>query len=157
MKFSEIARQLDKHPTTLRLGGSSSIDISELNQNLMAHTTTLTYLDLDGCQLNNGSLEQLATSLAQLEKLETLNLSANKFTDIGLSKITLPKSCRTLILEGTPIGDAGIDFISTQLPNLEVLWVRKCKLTDASIDAILQFRKLKKLWFVLDNSFTERA
>lgn len=158
MKISEMLGRLNDRKTDLHFIGVKSRDMSRLAYDLMANKNSLKCLQLTCCRFRNKDLEQMSLCFSQLNHLEELDFSSNKFRGIiDLREVSLPRSCRLLSVEGTPIGDEGMRIVCEQFPDLEALYARNCHLSDDSIQYVLRLKKLKRFFLIADNRFTERG
>ena len=79
------------------------------------------------------------------DKIASLDIARSKVTDAGLAKLAAMKNLKELHLEGTAIGDAGLDHLKG-LAELEYLNLYGTKVTDAGIAKLAEVKSLKKLF-----------
>ena len=93
-------------------------------------------------EFTDAGLDSLAPIAA---KIASLDLARTKVTDAGLAKLAGMKGLKELHLEGTGIGDAGLDHLKT-LAELEYLNLYNTKVTDAGLAKLAGLGKLKALY-----------
>jgi Leucine-rich repeat (LRR) protein len=103
--------------------------------------TGLRYLDLSGCpNITSVGMKHLA----ELSKLEDLNLAGTAVGDEGLKYFANLKSLRGLDLRGTAVGDDGLAHLS-KLKNLGGLVLGDTKVTDAGLANLAHLVNLQVL------------
>jgi hypothetical protein len=82
--------------------------------------------------------------LAKCTRLEWLQLTENPLDDAGLAHLVeLP--LRELMLDITPVGDAGMEFVA-DMETLEQLDVANTRITDKGVASIARLPELQVLW-----------
>ncbi len=78
-------------------------------------------------------------------KLVTVDLSATKITDQGVTQLSAAKSLRVIRLAETGVTDAAIETL-LKLPSLESINLYGTKVTDAGVSKLSALTKLKRLY-----------
>ena len=73
-----------------------------------------------------------------------VSIEGKKATDQDLGNLSVLKSVRVLVLDGTDIGDAGLTHLS-ELDNLKVLSLEYTKVSDAGLAHLKDLKKLRAL------------
>ena len=103
--------------TVLSLCDVSSVTADGLRA--VGGLTTLTYLDLDDCDVTDAVLRELRG----LTSLTWLNLEfCSHVTDVGLQHLTSLTALTTLDLRGTSTTKAGRNSLKAALPALAIPW-----------------------------------
>ena len=80
--------------------------------------------------------------LAALPDLEVLSIRRSKISNDGLRELANPK-LRVLHLDGTNIGDAGLNKLGQRLPNLEEISFTQTQIGDSALFNLKSCKKLK--------------
>ncbi len=83
--------------------------------------------------------------IAQLHKLEFLDMTQTRVTDAGLKRLTALKKLQTLILNGTSVTDAGVEAIS-RIGTLRWLYLGDTPVDDKAIDSLTRLQGLNELY-----------
>lgn len=156
VEFNEIRPVVAFRFTTPRLSASDLELLRELDD--------LTYLEIDGTELDEevidilaelSELKQLVISrspngdellgpLAQLTQLESITLASTEITGIGFKQFQQPSLLKSLSVHASPVTDEGLEAIS-QIKSLESLVLIGTKITDKSVPHLKKMRKLTYL------------
>ena len=113
--------------------------------NLAKRNVLLTGTPPDSANLTNRAMdEQFIRDLSMLVHLKTLNLKGTGTTDEQLAPILSNLDLISLVLNATPVGDAGMDSVRTQ-GRLETLMLADTDVGDEGLAAIGRMRSLTEL------------
>jgi hypothetical protein len=93
--------------------------------------------------------------LANLKRLEELNLDSTSVTDRGIAALARLPRLRALSATGTALSDASIPSLC-QIQSLEKLEIYGTHITDAGARRLAELPKLKELWLPF-NSVSEKT
>ena len=125
-------------------GGWFGDDDSEELAQALAHHTSLTFLRLDGCNVNARGLRDIAEALSTIKTLDTLELSKMRLGDIGaeiMANALASTSLRNLQLSDCGVGVLGSRAISNVFETntcLEIINLSKNKIGNPGATALAQ-------------------
>lgn len=78
----------------------------------------LRHLQVHSCRVD----DSMVRHLAGMERLETLDITHNPITDVGLEELKKVTTLKSLLLQGTQVTAAGVADLQKALPNCDVQW-----------------------------------
>eukprot|EP01125_Pyxidicula_operculata_P007329 TRINITY_DN2496_c0_g1_i1.p1 TRINITY_DN2496_c0_g1~~TRINITY_DN2496_c0_g1_i1.p1 ORF type:complete len:2166 (+),score=385.55 TRINITY_DN2496_c0_g1_i1:51-6548(+) len=101
----------------------------------LQHLTQLKELTLSYCRIDDEAMKHIWNSISKLQSLELLDLSDNKFTEVGLEGIAHVTSFKTLFIRCVEFSEKGGDSIAKMIersPNLSLLNLCVCRLGESA-------------------------